>query len=370
MSGVRPFVRADISSVVDLHRRVFSSRSPARREDRDAHEAYFSELYFGNAWCAEASPSLVWEDGRGAVAGFLGVTTRAMSLGGQPLRAAVTSQFMVDAEARRRAPLAAVELVKALLAGPQDLTLADEATEPARRLWEGLGGATALLLSLQWARVLRPARFAVSRLAARNRLGRLARGAAPLCRPADGLAARMPSSPFALTATSLRAEDLDAATLRDCIAEAAADTALRPEYDERSLKWLLEVLAGKRGCGGFHRTGLRDDAGRLVGWYLAHLAPGGTGEVLQVGARGVALAPVLDHLFARAWQLGVDVLYGRVEPARLRQLSERGCVFHHRGHWMLVHSGVPGVLEAIHRGDAFLTRLEGEWCLRFQGEHS
>jgi hypothetical protein len=180
----------------------------------------------------------------------------------------------------------------------------------------------------------------------------------------------MPSSPFALTATSLRAEDLDAATLRDCIAEAAADTALRPEYDERSLKWLLEVLAGKRGCGGFHRTGLRDDAGRLVGWYLAHLAPGGTGEVLQVGARGGALAPVLDHLFARAWQLGVDVLYGRVEPARLRQLSERGCVFHHRGHWMLVHSGVPGVLEAIHRGDAFLTRLEGEWCLRFQGEHS
>ena len=29
---------------------------------------------------------------------------------------------------------------------------------------------------------------------------------------------------------------------------------------------------------------------------------------------------------------------------------------------------VPGVL-AIHRGNVFLTRLEGEWCLRFQGEH-
>ena len=29
---------------------------------------------------------------------------------------------------------------------------------------------------------------------------------------------------------------------------------------------------------------------------------------------------------------------------------------------------MPGVL-AIHRGNVFLTRLEGEWCLRFQGEH-
>ena len=31
--------------------------------------------------------------------------------------------------------------------------------------------------------------------------------------------------------------------------------------------------------------------------------------------------------------------------ARLGQFSERGCVFHHRGHWMLVHAEVQGVLD-------------------------
>jgi hypothetical protein len=368
MSGVRPFAREDIPQVVGLHRRMFPGRSPAPRGQVEACEAYFSEMFFGNAWCAEASPSLVWEDGGGAIGGFLGVTTRAMSLDGQPLRVAVSSQFMVDS--RRRAPLAAVELVKGLLAGPQDLTLADEATEPARRLWEGLGGSTALLPSLHWARVLRPARFVVSRLAAPHRLGPLALIAAPLCRPADALAVRVPSSPFQLAPCSLAAEDLDAVALRDCIDEAAAGRALRPHYDERSLKWLLDVLADKRGCGEFHKTGLRDATGRLVGWYLAHLVAGGTGEVLQVGARQGALASVLDHLFHHAWRRNVVVLYGRVEPAWLGQFSARGCVFHHRGHWMLVHSGVPGVLDAIQRGDAFLTRLEGEWCLRFQGDDS
>jgi hypothetical protein len=34
----------------------------------------------------------------------------------------------------------------------------------------------------------------------------------------------------------------------------------------------------------------------------------------------------------------------------------------------MVHSNKPELLHAIHRGDAFLTRLEGEWWMRFIGE--
>jgi hypothetical protein len=33
----------------------------------------------------------------------------------------------------------------------------------------------------------------------------------------------------------------------------------------------------------------------------------------------------------------------------------------------LVHSRDPEIMAAIHRGEAFLSRLEGEWWLRFLG---
>jgi hypothetical protein len=46
-------------------------------------------------------------------------------------------------------------------------------------------------------------------------------------------------------------------------------------------------------------------------------------------------------------------------------LARRG-LSHHRRYWTLIHSQQPELLDAIHRGDAFLTRLEGEWCMRFQ----
>jgi len=46
-------------------------------------------------------------------------------------------------------------------------------------------------------------------------------------------------------------------------------------------------------------------------------------------------------------------------------LALRGLTHRHR-YWTLVHSQKPELLDGIHRGDAFLTRLEGEWCMRFQ----
>jgi len=57
---------------------------------------------------------------------------------------------------------------------------------------------------------------------------------------------------------------------------------------------------------------------------------------------------------------------GQVDPAFFHALSKKDCLFHHDGgSWMLVHSRHPELLHAIHRGDAFLTRLEGEWWISF-----
>lgn len=77
---------------------------------------------------------------------------------------------------------------------------------------------------------------------------------------------------------------------------------------------------------------------------------------------------MLNHLIYNASQKGVMALSGRMEPHFIEALSDKYCLFHGRGFWTLIHSKKPELLRAIHCGDAFLTRLEGEWCLRFQGD--
>ena len=74
---------------------------------------------------------------------------------------------------------------------------------------------------------------------------------------------------------------------------------------------------------------------------------------------------VLDHLFEDAWQQGVTMVQGRLEPAFAPQLSEHAALLYRRGYWTLVHSKHAEVRHALQRGDAFFSRLEGEWCLRF-----
>ncbi len=353
----------DIPSVVDLHRRVFPLADGAAPDRRAVYHAYFTEMYLDAPWSA-SRPSLVYEDDDGTPIGFLGVMSRAMSLRGRPVRAAISSQFIV--EPARRATMAAIELIKALLAGPQDLTLADEASDVSRKLWEGLGGHTALPYSLYWVRLLRPAVFALQRWSLRR--GGAARMWIPVGRLADAVLARSMDGAFHLPVPQTSGEDLDG----DALASAAVvvqDRALRPSYDGRVAAWLLQMLARKPGCG-ILRSVLVRTAGEVAGWYVYCAGRDGVAEVLQVGAREGRIGDVLDHLFAQAWREGAVALVGRIDPRCVDAFSARRCIFHHRGHWMLVHAKDPELLRVIQQGDAFLTRLEGEWSMRFQGGYA
>ena len=176
---------------------------------------------------------------------------------------------------------------------------------------------------------------------------------------------RLPESPFRVSRPSVSGSELDAKTLLDFLSELSRSWTLRPEYDERSVNWLLEVLAQKSEHGTFQGVAVRDSAGEPVGWYLYYRNRGGIGEVVQVGAREEWTGQVLDHLFYHAWRAGVLALSGRIEPRFLPEFRDRRCVFLHRGYWMLVHSRRPETLEPIHRGEALLTRLEGEWSMQF-----
>lgn len=357
MGGVRPFVEGDIGRVAELHDQVFP---PADPSTATRVPAYLREVFCGHPWRDDALPSLVYEvDGR--VVGCLGVMPRPMRLNGRRIVAAVSHNFMVERD--RRSPRVALELLKAYVSGPQDLCLA-EGNNLSRKLWEALGGTTSLLYSLRWTRPLRPAACALSSLRHRGSAGALGHLLRPLGAMVDAMAARLSATPFRQTRPCVSGEALTEQGLLALISALSGGRSLRPEYEEPSLAWLLRVLAAKSHLGTFQKVAVRAPEGGLVGWYLYYLNPGGVSEIVQLAARRQAAGDVLLHLFSEAWRQESIAVSGQLDPTWGEALLDKYCLLHNGGgSWMLVHAKRPELLDVIHRGDAFLTRLEGEWWI-------
>src|SRR3989475_11574528 len=134
---------------------VFGPRGRTDAAGLDSYPAYFTRVFLDNPSRDVRLSSLVCEEGGGRIVGFLGVVPRGMSMNGQRLLAAISSQFVVDPAGR--AGVVAVRLAKAFLDGPQDLSISDEATDVSRRIWEGLGGTTSLLHRIHLTPPPRPA---------------------------------------------------------------------------------------------------------------------------------------------------------------------------------------------------------------------
>src|SRR5690242_1417787 len=177
---VRPFAADDIPQVAELHRGIYREDEERSPELERSYRYFFEEVYLNNPWYDDKLRSLICEDGNGKVIGFLGVMPRPMRVNGRPIRAALSSMFMVDAN--HRMGLAAVQLLKGFLAGPQDLSYTDESTSPSRKLWERLGGVTSMLYSMHWTRPIRPAGLLNVQLAQRSGFRSLATVSAPFCR--------------------------------------------------------------------------------------------------------------------------------------------------------------------------------------------
>lgn len=354
---LRPLAEDDLDAVVALHGRTFGPSEMPPAELR----SYLAELFFRHPWADDGIRSLVYEEGPGELVGCLGAMPRPMVLDGEPIVAAVSHNFMVDPE--HRSSMAAIELMRALFSGPQDLTLA-EGNDSSRRLWTALGGSTSLAYSIRWTHPLRPARQALQVLERRGHLGRFtSTGLRPVAALADAVAARLPRSPLRPAGPGAPARELDAGSLVQGIERLSRRRSLRPSYDADALTWLLSALR------------LRSDRGALRtalvgpgGWYLYYARPGGVGEVVQVGATEESAGPVLDHLLRDARRQGLLAVSGLLDPPLVPALSERACLFH-RGRsatWLLVHGrGAAGdrAARALHTGDAFFTHLEGEWWL-------
>src|SRR2546428_6469203 len=121
MGRVRAFSEDDAPQVAELHRKVFRTAAEPSTELSSSYRTYLREIFLNNPWYDEDLPSLVYQEADGTISAFLGVMPRPFSVGGKPIRAALTSQFI--AAPHRRAGLAAVELIKKFISGPQDLSL-------------------------------------------------------------------------------------------------------------------------------------------------------------------------------------------------------------------------------------------------------
>jgi hypothetical protein len=355
---VRALSERDLPQVLELYGRVFADR---RNNSPEAARSLLPEILCRHPWRDEALPSLVYEEAPGRITGCLGVMPRRMALAGRPIRAAVSHTFMVAPGSR--ASLAALGLARAFVSGPQDLSIA-EGGNPSRRILEQFGGSTSLLYSLCWTRPLRPSRYMLSFLRRRGLPAVLSRALAPLARVADAIGPALLRSSPRPAEPRLTEEALGDDTLLDCLARHAGDRALRPVYDRSSIRWLLELLARKRDRGALQKVALRDRQGEITGWYVYYLKPGGIGEVVHIGARRGSMGDVVDHLFEHALRRGSIAVSGQMDPAVFPTLSAKDCIFHHDGaSWFLVHSRHSEVIQAIDRGDALLSRLEGEWCI-------
>jgi hypothetical protein len=363
MAGIRPFVEADVSRVADLVWKVLheqqGSASPSLK-------AYVDQLFLRNPWIEKGISSLVYEDSEGKVVGFFGVVPRPMSINGKNVLLAFGSNFVV--EAGSRASLAAMQLVNAFMKGPQDISITDSATEGARQLLKGLGFTVVPIYSLLWSRPLRPSLYALhgaARLKKNKTIATLGTLASPLCRMADYLATTTKISPFHQAVPTNKAEALDTDTLMQCLTRVPGKHWLVPSYNRESLEWVLKFVEMRNAFGDLRKVALRDEKGKIYGWYIYGLRPGAIGEVLQVGAEAASVGKVLDHLFHEAWQNNLIGLQGRLEPQFMEELTQRSSFFLRNGSWTLAHSRTPELLGPIFSGNSFFSRLDGEWCLRF-----
>ena|SRR2546422_2474260 len=364
MDQVRALVEDDIPQIAELHAKVYGG---CDRPASPALRAYFTQIFCRHPWSDEDLPSLVYQQSNGNIVGVLGVMPRPMSMNGRPIRAAINHNFMV--EPGKRATLAAVELIKAFLSRPHDLCLA-EGNDLSRKMFEGFGGTRSLLYSIRWTRPLRPGQYVLSFSRRCGLPTTLACALRPFCYVVDTVATKMPQSPFRQMVPRVSGEELNSKTLLACLSEFSRSRSLRPEYDDRSLTWLLELHSHKRGLGTFHNVVVRNAQQKILGYYLYHLNPGGIAEVVQIAAEPNSINEVFDYLFYDAWRHGVIALSGQLDPKFMQVFSDRQCLFRGSGgSWILVHSKHPEVLQAIHRGDAFLSRLEGEWWISFGAEY-
>jgi hypothetical protein len=352
MSLIRPLQREDIPQVASLYELVTRSGS---RTPPPGLVNYFELTLFDHPWVDPEIPSFVFVDDQGQVAGFIGSHVRHMTFEGRRIRGALSGQLVSHPAVRGRA--VGTLLLRKYLAGPQDITMTTAAGETTR-IWKALGGSIAYLSSISWTRLLH------WRAAGELALDRVGMAAwKPVARPilslAQIVADRIPTISLRVPEPPTRAEDLTPRALLEHLPSITDQLRLRPDYDEAFLEWLFREMARVTVLGNLTKCLIRDQHGRVLGWYVVYLKRGGVGQVMQIAARERDVEAVIEHLFHHAQRRGVAALTGHLEPSLFGPLQRR-CFLHRLSGNVLIHSRNPEIAGSILLGQALLSRMDGE----------
>ena len=362
-SRVRPLEPADIAVVADQFQRTF--RNP-RQPAPDSLKAYLADLFVHHHWHDPDLASRVYIDGRGQVAGFIGVLPARMVFNGRPVRAAVAGSLMVDDPAAN--PLAGARLLRSFLAGPQDLSISETANAVSMGMWERLGHQAVAAYSMEWLRVLRPAGFAVAALSHKLRPARIL---APVGALADTVGSKLGGtvlSPELQTRNYASDKEIGNDALIAHIPHFIEHYALRPDWDEAALRWFLEHTDRKERYGEISKRMVYARNGAPLGFYIYYKRARDIGWVLQIMALADAAAGVVESLLAHAWRNGCVALRGRSHPQITESLMHRKSLFYCVSS-TVAHSWDRDLLAPIHSGDALITGLAGEaWSRLIGGE--
>ena len=366
MSQIRPLRDSDIAAVTGLFQSTFrdGGAPPPGLQD------YLRRHYLESPLCDPDIPSLVHAGERDEVVGFIGVHALPMRFGERRLRAAIASSIMVDPQAHDS--MAGPRLLRAFLAGAQDISFSETANAVAAQMWTGLRGILLPQYSLDWMRVIRPAAFALDLASRRTGAARLLE---PLSRAIDGrMRGRMQDNELRWTGVpeqwkakgGLAAVETDQAGFAALIEPLLKPFALQPAWSVEQLRHILAEAADKPDYGDAAFAAVHAPTGALVGAFVYHVSPGRTGRVLQVLALPGQAGPVLDCLIGHAAARGAAGLRGRTQPTLLAAMLGRKTLFTQPAA-TVVHAADGELLQAFHNAQGFFNGLVGENWSRLAG---
>ena len=229
------------------------------------------------------------------------------------------------------------------------------------------GARAAPLYALEWTRVLQPGRYLSGLLEEKGGRWRLlSRGFLPVATMTDAAITLLPLRSARAPISNCIAEEAGVNDLWAAIKEIGWRDPLKPAYDQKSFRWLISQAAAATHVYGTLRLNVvRERGGNRVGWFVYFAKRGGLSQVLQLGARRRAFDSVLLALLADAWRHGTVAVRGQAIPNHLTNFTLQHCGLRHIGSGVLVHSRDGALMNTILQGDAALSRLDGEWWMRF-----
>lgn len=366
MSRIRPLEAADIPAVAALFQKTFRRGRPVPAGLGPYLHRYYLE---GPGRDPDIAPLVhVTEDG--AVSGFIGVSVLPMIFGDRRLRAAVCGSLMV--ETRETDPMAGARLLKAFLAGPQDLSLSETANGISVEMWRRLRGVTLPQHSLEWFRIIRPSNFMLDFGMRRSGAFRLLR---PLARLIDHqVQRRMPPAPAGWLGRpkhvplkgGVRVDAISAEAMAELVPALTASFALRPDWAAMPLAAMIEEAAAKPDYGDAVMASVSTAAGGSIGAFIYHMQPDRIGRVLQILARPGQEGVVIDALIDDAAGRGAAGLRGRAQPTLVPAMQARRMVFLSAAS-TVIHAREEGLVAAFNDGRGFFNGLAGEQWSRVIG---